>query len=173
MARFQTDEPLESLEELVAKANAQAKAEREAANTPSTFPCRHCLSDRLTEAQLARMDAMSHEELKTLVRASCALQGFIKLALLTEEEAYKAIMLESLHRALNEEETRDFVAGSTQWLERKRGKVAQTVDMTLEDKRLERLPTDRLMRLEAELARLSGCDALIIAPEPQKLGDDN
>lgn len=67
MARLQTDEPLEPLEELVAKANAQAKAEREAANAPSPFPCKAC-----GYAGPCKVDMENPDELRKLAKKALA-----------------------------------------------------------------------------------------------------
>jgi hypothetical protein len=54
-------------------------------------------------------------------------------------------------------------------LDRVDGKAAQSIAMTVEDKGLGKLSTERLLRLEAELARITGVEAMVIAPMPQKL----
>lgn len=56
-------------------------------------------------------------------------------------------------------------------LDRLDGRPSQSVAMTVEDKGISKLSTDRLLALERELARLTGQDAIVIAPMPSKLVD--
>lgn len=56
-------------------------------------------------------------------------------------------------------------------LDRLDGRPSQSVAMTVEDKGISKLSTERLLALEKELARMTGQDAIVIAPMPTKLID--
>lgn len=58
-------------------------------------------------------------------------------------------------------------------LDRVEGKSTQTINVhTTEEQAISQLADDRLLRLEQELSRMTGSEAVLIAPEPVKIGDD-
>jgi hypothetical protein len=124
-------------------------------------------SATITEAQLAQLDAMTPEQLKTLVRACNA--DRISYAIMTDDERKLALRVKLMTLAMLAKDDKVALNAISQLLDRIEGKPTQAVDVTVEDKGLGKLSTDRLLRLESELARITGSEALIIAPEPSLL----
>ena len=119
----------------------------------------------LTASELSRLDAMTPDELKTLVRRLLCQCGAV--ALMTEEETAQAI----LDRCANEAvKGSNWLPAAREWFDRKKGKAAQSIAMTVEDKGIGKLSDDRLLVLERELARITGQEAIILPPVPVKLG---
>lgn len=56
-------------------------------------------------------------------------------------------------------------------LDRMDGKPAQSIAMTVKTDPISKLSDARLLRLESELARMTGQEAIVIQPEPKKLED--
>lgn len=83
-----------------------------------------------------------------------------------ETASYEAVCLKLLHGGLTEESVWKALPALKEWMDRRKGKPAQTVAMTLENKGLDQLSTEKLMRLAAMLD-----EPVIIAPMPQKLDD--
>ncbi len=63
------------------------------------------------------------------------------------------------------------VSAIRELIDRIEGKAPQSIAMTVEDKGIAKLSDERLLRLERELARMTGQDAIVIAPLPSKLTD--
>ncbi len=121
----------------------------------------------ITEAELQTMEGMTKEQLITLIKRCNAEQ--IRIGLLTDDEAYEAACLKLLHGGLTEKDIWKALPSLKEWMDRRKGKPAQSIAMTIENKGITALSDEKLLRLEKELARITGSDAIIIAPEPQKL----
>lgn len=91
---------------------------------------------------------------------------------MTVEERMEAAKLKLWHGGLSEKEIMKALPALREVMDRERGKPSQSIAMTVEDKGIGKLSDERLMRLERELARMTGEDALVIAPVPGKLGED-
>lgn len=125
--------------------------------------------NHITEADLATLDQMDATALKSLVqRVSGAMWG---IGLKTREQIAEAFKLKLAISGMAEKDMFKALPIMREWFDRELGKAAQSVQMTIEDKGLGKLSDDRLLRLECELAKMTGMDAVIIAPEPQKLSD--
>lgn len=58
-------------------------------------------------------------------------------------------------------------------LDRVEGKSAQTINVNKgEDEQIAQIQDERLLRLERELSRMTGAEAVLIAPEPVRLGSE-
>lgn len=119
---------------------------------------------------LSYLDDMSHGDLISLCRRVCAAR-WGEVALLSVDERFEAAKLKLWHGGLTEKEIGRALPILREAMDREKGKPAQSIAMTVEDKGLGKLSDDRLMRLERELARMTGEDALVVAPMPGKLGD--
>ena len=140
------------------------------ANKPNTDSC---ALEPLSDAEVEALATLPAGELIALVRASLGAAKYIRYGLLTQAERMEAARMKLYDKGMTAEEVREIVPALDKWMDRTEGKVSQSVDLNVDDKRLENLSTDRLLRLESELARLTGCDALVIAPMPKKLEDES
>lgn len=119
-------------------------------------------------ADLSRLDSMGLEELKTLVRRVCAAR-WGEIALMSEDEAYEAVCLKMLHGGLTQSDVWKALPPLREWADRRRGKAPQSIAMTVESKGIDKLSDERLLRLESQVARMTGEDAIVIPAEPKKL----
>lgn len=118
---------------------------------------------------LSRLDDMTVEELRGLVRrVSGAIWG---IALQTPEEIAEAMKLKLAAGGLTEKDMFKALPLMREWFDRQIGKASQSIAMTVEDKGLGKLSDERLLRLESTLARMTGEQAIVIAPEPKRLED--
>ena len=93
-------------------------------------------------------------------------------ATMTEDEIAQAMLDKLANGGLSQVDMFKALPMMREWFDRKRGKPAQSVAMTIEDKGLGKLQDDRLLRLERSLSRMTGEEAIVIPPEPKRL-DDN
>lgn len=119
---------------------------------------------------MATLDSMSHADLLLLCRRVCAAR-WGEVALMSVEERFEAAKLKLWHGGLTEKEVFKALPALREVMDREKGKPSQSIAMTVEDKGLGKLSDERLLRLERELARITGEDALVIAPIPSRLGD--
>lgn len=118
---------------------------------------------------LSCLDDMGREELIALVRR-CA-GAFCGYALLNDEEAIAAIRLKCLSAGLSQKDIWKALPPLKEWMDRTKGKAPQSIAMTVEDRGVSKLTTEKLLQLERELARLTGEDSIIVRPMPEKLED--
>lgn len=119
---------------------------------------------------LSQLDDMSHGELVSLCRRICAAR-WGEVALMSVEERFEAAKLKLWHGGLTEKEIMKALPALREVMDREKGKPAQSIAMTVEDKGIGKLSDERLLRLERELARMTGEDALVLPAMPGKLGD--
>lgn len=120
---------------------------------------------------LSRLDGMTREELIGLIRrVSGAMWG---IGLSTPEEIADAMKLKLATGGLTEKDMYKALPLMREWFDRQMGKAAQSIAMTVDDKGLGKLADARLLRLEQELSRMTGEQAIIIPPEPAKLNVDS
>ncbi|MDX1975009.1 MAG: DUF5681 domain-containing protein [Rickettsiales bacterium] len=120
---------------------------------------------------LDKLEDMTKRELIALIRrVSGAMWG---IGIMTDEEAYDAICLKLLHGGLTQTDTWKALPPLKEWADRKRGKPAQSIAMKVEVDPIQKMSTERLLRLENELARSIGQEPTIIPPMPELLGDDD
>lgn len=130
---------------------------------------------------LTRLGEMGRDELlrmfKLIYNAAWGKRGLtgaalINVALNTPDEVAEAFKLKLAAGGLNEDDMFKALPIMREWFDRSLGKAAQSIKMTVEDKGLGKLSDTRLLRLESELARITGSEAIIIMPEPKKLEED-
>lgn len=132
-----------------------------------------CASDkpreRITQEILDKLDGMNKPELiKLIKKVGGAMWG---IGLMSDDEAFECVRLKLLTTGLTSESANSSLSVLKEWSDRTKGKPAQSIAMKIETDPLQKMSTDRLIRLEQEIARMTGNDAVIIPPMPQKLGD--
>lgn len=115
---------------------------------------------------LAKLNGMDREGLIALIRLCNA--DKIGVALLTKEERMEAAKLKLWHGGLSEKEIYKALPALNAAMDREIGKPAQSIAMQIEDKSLDKVATEKLLRLASMLD-----DPVIIAPMPKKLDIDN
>lgn len=118
---------------------------------------------------LSRLDSMTPDELKSLITRLCGAMWCVGLK--TQEEIAEAFKLKLAISGMAEKDMFKALPIMREWFDRSLGKASQSIAMTVEDKGLSKLSDERLLRLERELARVTGQDAVIIPPMPSKLTD--
>lgn len=96
---------------------------------------------------VAELEGMSDDDLRTMCKESLALMIHTNKGKLASSGAIREL------------------------LDRLDGKPAQSIAMTVKTDPISKLSDDRLLRLESELARITGQEAIVIAPAPVKLSD--
>ena len=121
-------------------------------------------SEKLTNEvdSLDRLHSMTKDELIALI---CQIKG-IGYALMTEDEQYEAVCNKFLVGGMSEKEIWKALPPLKEWLDRRKGKAAQSISLDVKDTRMDKMPIDRLLRLAAMLD-----EPVIIAPMPDKLDD--
>lgn len=123
----------------------------------------------LTAPELEKLEGMSREELLTLVRMVYgAIWGY---ALADDTQKADAARLKLYNMGMSATEVHKVVPALDKWFDRTSGKAAQSIAMTVEDKGLGKLTTERLLALDAELCKRAGEAPMIIAPMPKKLSE--
>ena len=116
---------------------------------------------------LETLHSMTQEQLITLInRISGAMWG---IGLKTQDEIAEAFKLKLAIGGMTEKDMFKALPVMREWFDRSLGKAPQSIAMTVESKGIDKLSDERLLRLERELARVTGQDAIVIAPEPKKL----
>lgn len=135
-------------------------------------------SDPISPAELTTLHEMTKEALIGLIeKVYMAGWGYgnltgkqlLEMALKTKSEAYEALKLTALTLATNASDWREFHALASFWSDREQGKAMQAIDVTVKHDALDQMSDARLLKLETELARLNGIDALLIEPLPLPL----
>lgn len=121
---------------------------------------------------LSGLDTMSHGELLLLCRRVCGAR-WGEVALMSVEDRFEAAKLKLWHGGLSEKEIFKALPALREVMDREKGKPSQSIAMTVEDKGITKLSDERLLRLERELSRITGEDAVIIAPMPSKLSEQD
>ena len=119
--------------------------------------------------ELDNVQKLSHAELVALVQRMARQCGLV--ALMTPEQSTQAIIDRCTEKALNRD-VKEFLPYAKESLDRMKGKAAQSIALTVEDKGLTGLTTDKLLALESQMAVLLGEPVLVIPPMPDKLGTD-
>lgn len=157
MAKSQTEVSEKSLEDALNAANASVFAKKEEPLLP------------ISEEQIAKLGTLSKDELISLIkRVSGAMWG---IGLMTPQEIADAMKLKLAHGGLTQTDMFKALPVMREWFDREMGKAPQSIAMVVEDKGLGKLSDERLLRLERELAKMTGEDAILILPEPKKLDD--
>ena len=124
--------------------------------------------EKITEETLEKLEEMSKDELIKLIRkVGGAMFG---VGLLNDDEAFEAVKLKLLNMGLSYESASNSLPSLKEWADRAKGKAVQSVSMKIENDPLSKISTERLLRLEQELARMTGQEAIIIPPMPEKIG---
>ena len=122
-----------------------------------------------TPVELSRLDSMSREELIDLVKRMACQCGLS--AAMTDEETAQAMLdtlaetaLKPIVMGINvKADIQSRMNAIDKWLDRKKGKPVQSLDMNVKDTRLETMAIDKLIRLAAMLD-----EPIIIPPMPLK-----
>lgn len=130
-----------------------------ALDAPSSIP----ITDPDALANLSRADLEHH------YRIACG--AFLGVALASKEDIAEAFKLKLAAKGLNEADMFKALPVMQAWFDRTLGKAPQSIAMTVDDKGLGRLSTEKLLRLERELARMTGQESILISPMPAKLLD--
>lgn len=127
--------------------------------------------DTITPETLTTLQSLSNADLIALIqRVSGAMWG---VGLKTREQIAEAFKLKLAIGGMTEKDMFKALPIMREWFDRELGKAPQSIAMTVEDKGITKLSDDRLLRLERELARVTGQEAVIISPEPKKLDVDS
>ncbi len=127
------------------------------------------LGEPISQETLDKLETFSKPELIQLIRkVSGAVWG---IGIMNDDEAFECVRLKLLHTGLTSESANSSLSVLREWSDRTKGKPAQSIQMKVEDVGLTKLSDDRLLRLERELARQTGMDAILISPEPKKLSE--
>lgn len=128
-------------------------------------------ADKAVEpVDLTAMESMTKEELIGLVKRVCDTR-WGEVALMTKQQRAEAGRLKLWHAGLTEKEVYKALPMLKEAFDRDEGKAAQSIAMTVKTSPLDEMSDDRLLRLERELARLTGQEAIVISPSPKRLED--
>ncbi len=157
------------------KSTAEALAEAHAlGNTSNTDKPQ----SPLPALDLSRLDEMGREELIGLFRLVYSAgwgkrgltgQALINMALKSPEEVAEAFKIKLAAGGFGEDDMFKALPIMREWFDRSLGKAAQSIAMTVENKGISTLSDERLLRLERELSKMTGNDAILISPEPMKI----
>jgi len=140
------------------------------AGRPPGTPNAVQLGGPITQETLDKLETFSKPELLKLIRkVSGAIWG---IGIMSDDEAFEAVRLKLLHTGLTSESANSSLNVLKEWADRTKGKPAQSIAMKIETNPLEKMSTDRLVRLEQTVSKMLGAEAVIIPPMPDKLGDD-
>lgn len=121
----------------------------------------------INDATIALLEVLPKEELIALIkRVAGAMWG---VGMMRKEEIAEAFKLKLAISGIGEKDMFKALPIMREWFDRELGKASQSIAMTVEDKGLGKLSDTRLLRLERELSRMTGEEAIIISPEPKKL----
>ena len=135
----------------------------------------------LSESDLSRLGDMSRDELLNLFKLVYSAgwgkrgltgQALINMALKTPEEIAEAFKIKLAAGGFGEDDMFKALPIMKEWFDRSMGKAAQSIALTVKDDGIAKLSDARLLRLERTLSQMTGNDAIVIMPEPQKLDED-
>jgi hypothetical protein len=113
---------------------------------------------------LVRLESLHKHDLIALIkRVSGAIWG---IGCKTDEEIDAAMRLKLAHSGLSEDQVHKYLPAVKEYYDRTKGKPAQSIQMTVKDEGLNKLATDKLLRLAAMLD-----EPVVISPMPGKLDD--
>lgn len=118
---------------------------------------------KVTEETIKRLENLSKQQLFAILRK---LGGIVGHLVMTDEEKDDALRAKFFKVGLNEDAVHKFMPAAKEWYDRTKGKPAQSIQMTVKDEGLDKLSTQKLLRLAAMLD-----EPVVIAPLPQKLID--
>lgn len=128
---------------------------------PTTPP-----AEPLSIDTLERLETMPKNELRALLERVCGAR-WGEVAVMTKEQRIDAAKLKLWHEGLTSKEMTKYLPALREAMDRDTGKPAQSIAMTVENKGLDQLATDKLLRLASMLD-----EPVIIAPMPKKLDND-
>jgi len=134
--------------------------------TPNSYR----LGEPITQETLNKLETFSKPQLIALIKkVSGSIWG---VGIMSDDEAYEAVRLKLLHTGLTSESANSSLNVLKEWTDRTKGKAAQSISMKVEIDPIQKMSTERLLKLEQSLAKITGQDALVIPPMPEKLGDN-
>lgn len=149
MAKMQIDGKSPDIADVLAQANEEALSAKPNPISPAT---------------LAMLDNMDAEALRKLIqRVSGAMWG---IGLKTKEEIAEAFKLKLAIGGMSERDMFKALPIMREWFDRELGKAAQSIAMTVKDDGLNKLTTDKLLRLACMLD-----EPVIISPLPPSLSE--
>lgn len=121
----------------------------------------------ITPSELSRLESMSNADLIDLVKRMACQCGLV--ASMSDEETAQAMLYTLAETALKpivmgpnvKADIQSRMNAIDKWLDRKKGKPVQSLDMNVKDDRMNKMDIDRLIRLAAQLD-----DPVIIPPMP-------
>lgn len=128
------------------------------------------LGGPITQETLDKLETFSKSELIKLIRkVSGAIWG---IGIMNDDEAFEAVRLKLLHTGLTSESANSSLNVLKEWSDRTKGKAPQSIAMKIESDPLSKISSDRLIRLEQTLSKITGGEAVVIPPLPELLSDD-
>jgi hypothetical protein len=128
------------------------------------------LGGPITQETIDKLETFSKSELiKLIKKVSGAVWG---VGIMTDDEAFEAVRLKLLHTGLTSESANSSLNVLKEWADRTKGKAPQSIAMKIDIDPISKLSSDRLMKLEKSLAKMTGQEALVIPPMPELLEDD-
>jgi hypothetical protein len=124
-------------------------------------------SEDFTE-EIARLENMPVDELRGVLQRICNAR-WGDIALMSKQQRAEAGRLKLWHAGLTEKEVYKALPILKEAFDRDEGRASQNVNMNVESTSLSKLSDDRLLRLERELSRVTGQEAMVILPMPEKL----
>lgn len=121
-------------------------------------------SDTITPEELAELESMPKEALIGLIQRVSGAAGLLQAALMTEEQAYDAVCLKFLADGLSQKEIWKALPPLKEWADRRKGKPAQSIAMTVKQDPLASAKDEDIIRLLAMMK-----EPMIISPMPKRL----
>ena len=123
----------------------------------------------ISESELSRLESLTNAELIALVKRMACQCGLV--ATMSEEETAQAMLDTLANTALKpiimgvnvKADIQSRMNAIDKWLDRKKGKPVQALDMNVKDDRMQKMEIDKLIRLAAMLD-----EPIIIPPMPAK-----
>ena len=115
------------------------------------------------ELQQSDIDKLKTMRRDDLIALMTKLGGIIGLALKTEQEIDDMMRLKLAYSGLNEERVHVYLPAIREYYDRTKGKPSQSVNMNVNDDRMDKLPIEQLLRLAAMLD-----EPVVIAPLKSK-----
>lgn len=122
------------------------------------------VTDTVSLPTLTQLENMPRAALHSLLQRVCAAR-WGEIALMDEDASYDAVCLKLLHGGLTQADVWKALPSLKEWMDRRKGKPAQSIALDVSDTRMDRLPIDKLLRLAAMLD-----EPVIIAPMPSSDG---
>lgn len=124
--------------------------------------------DPVSAATLSLLEQMSREELVGVIKRVCNAR-WGEVALMSKQERVEAGKLKLWHSGLTLADVYKALPMLKEAFDRDEGRASQNVNMNVEVSSLSKMSDERLLRLERELAKATGQEALVINQIPVKL----